>query len=240
MRGVPRGGFRFSEQRHRRGLPKSERIPVWIYLRHVHLLGFPAYLWSVLEECENFLRRAYCLHRVLTPLVVSSDTIGDSFLDVETPRELMQTAVGELGDVHIGLRRLLNRLRGCLRALVVPKIEFASKKIEETVLNSDNERSAVVLHKCERRCECSRADDKRTGYENRQNPPEYVTYAESAGDKDELSEGQRTENLILYLDKLRHLKLHGVSIPVFDATVRGILRLFGKNKGYSYPGTSSA
>lgn len=172
------------------------------------------------DRCDDVFRGANHV-----PLLVIGDTSSNPLLDIEAPRKLVQLALGELGDVDISPALRLHRdggFDGLSR--IAPQIELASREKEEGVLKAEDEGAAVELEKGERRGKPTHSQNERYRYVHRQNAPKNVCGAEPSHHVYELFEGKGPENLVLYFDELRNLKLHTLIISVLEGASRALFK----------------
>ena len=141
--------------------------------------------------------------------------------DVEAPRKLVQAAVRELGDVNLRAARL----RRCGRffplrhfaRLVAPQIELAVDEEEKAVFQGEDEGATVVFEEGKRCAKSEKGHDEGRGEVDRKDAIQDVTNPRPAREVDELLEGEGAKDLVLDLDELRNLELHGLIIQGFVA-----------------------
>ncbi len=145
-------------------------------------------------------------------IVSACDSGSNTFVDVEAPREFVQLTIGKPWDIrrlsgnggfHIGF------FSACDGLFIVPEVKFAADKVEECMFDGNDEGLTVVLHKCERNTESCKPKSERCRKKRRKCAPEYVGNTQPTPHVYKLLEGEWSEDLILDLDELRYLELHG-------------------------------
>jgi len=106
-------------------------------------------------------------------------------------------------------------LRNWLLVFLFPYIKFALQAVIEERFDEVDEGLVIDLVESERPAKSYYGQGNKNGQKFRQENKQDDANTTSAGEIDELFEGQRAENLILDLDKLRHLETHIYSIANF-------------------------
>src|SRR3989344_31977 len=195
------------------------------------VVAIPGYDNMALLPVSTVMQRSYRAKDTITPLPQSTFgaktrrhvvipgillLLSASGRNVQRPREFRESSPGELrGPVRRAGRHIRGRRsggRGALlrraRLLMFPEEELRAGVIVESGLEHLDEWLAVHFIEGERCGEPRHRQREKNGYHDMQIDEEGDAEPARAGEVDELSQGQRPDDLVLDLDELRHLVLH--------------------------------
>ena len=133
---------------------------------------------------------------------------------IQTPGDVANARFGKLLFMRLGFLDFFNLWLFFERFILwlFPDKEFSLKNICKPRLNNKQKRFFVDPIKCQHECEYNKSKREGNTEKTWQDTIENVGTTRTAGEVDELSKCERTENLVFDVDKLRNAKLHTDSI----------------------------